>query len=99
MGQAGVPTKFCGGRTDATADNVYPAEYLKPNGNYSASVEDMRLGAAMAGLTDTEWVVLNAGDTENLGEVIEVTLHCGCILVMHGFTIHAGCDYNFENIR
>ena len=49
--------------------------------------------------TNDEWVVLNAGDTENVGEVIEVTLHCGCILVMHGFTIHAGCDYNLNNIR
>jgi len=46
-----------------------------------------------------EWVELHDGGTEEDGEVIEITLHCGCIFIMHGFTIHAGCDYLKNNIR
>jgi len=37
----------------------------------------------------------DAGD----GEVVEITMHKGEILIMHGYVVHAGCDYRLANTR
>lgn len=50
-------------------------------------------------LRDHEWIMLNGADGADDGEVLEITLHKGCIFIMHGLTIHAGCVYAALNLR
>uniref|UniRef100_A0A6B2KZL8 Plant heme peroxidase family profile domain-containing protein n=1 Tax=Arcella intermedia TaxID=1963864 RepID=A0A6B2KZL8_9EUKA len=47
---------FCPGRTDAMDGSG--STLLRPNGNYSASIQDLRIAAALMNLTDREFVAL-----------------------------------------
>jgi len=52
-----TPMSFCGGRTDAKDGDG--SVLLQPNGNFTATVRDMRNSAKLMGLTDREMVVLS----------------------------------------
>jgi catalase (peroxidase I) len=53
-----TPLSFCPGRTDATDGSG--ASLLQPLGNYSISMDQMKLEQHLIGLTDREYVVLHA---------------------------------------